>query len=560
MSAAQSICVVGSGPVGLATALRLADRGLDVTVLDGGSPGIKSPGAEFNRGKVVSAASAPDVSDPTLLSDGTLYVSPEYLARTRRRGASGSGWQWGVAARNDSPQCIRLAAGSEQDFEARPSFDIPSWVTPAREVTSKYADALNFFGLDGHTFDLADYCDDRSPIELNDPRLSQKLFHFGQANMIREVRLAELHRHPQVRMLHGQHLTGFSTEAGGSRVTKLSVSDLDGNLTTVTADHFVFALGGIENSRQLLLAAQDGVIEDRHDVFGRWFMDHPHFRFGFLTPTGPASEFSWYDFQNVGGASILRGHELNSAEAAEADILRFSIDLVGRHPLDATKAGHGLATAFDGWRARSPRQLVQAGRTLARSPLTAARLANDLRSGPVYNTAVGGWSEPKTRYEIGTLGVEAMFEQRPSPDNRVRLGNNLDRFGRRLPDLQWSWSQTEIDSIQQAADLVEQSLSDTGVGTYTPLQDLGQGKIPRAGSGAHHLGGTRQSLSPEDGVVDGNNRVHGVDNLTMVGSSVFATSVGYANPTLTAIADGIRVADHLAGVSVAAVPTGNTRR
>jgi len=45
--------------------------------------------------------------------------------------------------------------------------------------------------------------------------------------------------------------------------------------------------------------------------------------------------------------------------------------------------------------------------------------------------------------------------------------------------------------------------------------------------------------------VDGQLRVHGLDNLYIASSSVFCTS-GEANPTLLAVALGLRLADHLA--------------
>jgi choline dehydrogenase-like flavoprotein len=49
---------------------------------------------------------------------------------------------------------------------------------------------------------------------------------------------------------------------------------------------------------------------------------------------------------------------------------------------------------------------------------------------------------------------------------------------------------------------------------------------------------------PTQGVVDRNCRVHAIDNLYVIGSSVFPTS-GAANPTLTIVALTLRLADHL---------------
>jgi len=63
-------------------------------------------------------------------------------------------------------------------------------------------------------------------------------------------------------------------------------------------------------------------------------------------------------------------------------------------------------------------------------------------------------------------------------------------------------------------------------------------------SRAHHLGTTRMSDNPLNGVVDSNCKVYGVSNLYVAGSSVFPTG-GHANPTLTLIALTLRLADHL---------------
>ena len=72
--------------------------------------------------------------------------------------------------------------------------------------------------------------------------------------------------------------------------------------------------------------------------------------------------------------------------------------------------------------------------------------------------------------------------------------------------------------------------------------------IPGNGS-YHHVGTTRMSTDPRTGVVDPSCRVHGMHNLFIAGSSVFPTE-GFANPTLTIIALGLRLADHLKSLHV----------
>ena len=49
---------------------------------------------------------------------------------------------------------------------------------------------------------------------------------------------------------------------------------------------------------------------------------------------------------------------------------------------------------------------------------------------------------------------------------------------------------------------------------------------------------------PQRSVVDANCRVHGMSNLYLAGGSTFVTS-SQANPTMTIVALGLRLADHL---------------
>ena len=68
--------------------------------------------------------------------------------------------------------------------------------------------------------------------------------------------------------------------------------------------------------------------------------------------------------------------------------------------------------------------------------------------------------------------------------------------------------------------------------------------LPPDPNAHHHAGTTRMSEDPADGVVTPSCRVHGVENLYVAGASVFPTA-GFANPTLTAVALTLRLADAL---------------
>jgi choline dehydrogenase-like flavoprotein len=67
--------------------------------------------------------------------------------------------------------------------------------------------------------------------------------------------------------------------------------------------------------------------------------------------------------------------------------------------------------------------------------------------------------------------------------------------------------------------------------------------IPIAGC-AHQAGTVRFGNDPATSVLDATCKAHELDNLYVVDTSVFP-SIGAVNPALTAMANAVRVGDHL---------------
>jgi choline dehydrogenase-like flavoprotein len=68
-------------------------------------------------------------------------------------------------------------------------------------------------------------------------------------------------------------------------------------------------------------------------------------------------------------------------------------------------------------------------------------------------------------------------------------------------------------------------------------------EIPVAGC-AHQAGTARFGSDPADSVLNTDCRAHELDNLYVVDTSFFP-SIGAVNPALTAMANALRVGDHL---------------
>jgi choline dehydrogenase-like flavoprotein len=131
------------------------------------------------------------------------------------------------------------------------------------------------------------------------------------------------------------------------------------------------------------------------------------------------------------------------------------------------------------------------------------------------------------------------LEQRPDPENRVVLARRRDCFGVPRAELHWRWRAEEQAALEKLRTFLAAELETAGLGRV----EIRPGQRPDPNA-HHHSGTTRMHEDPRYGVVDGDARVHGTDNLYVTGASVFP-SAGFANPTLTIVALALRLADHL---------------
>ena len=119
----------------------------------------------------------------------------------------------------------------------------------------------------------------------------------------------------------------------------------------------------------------------------------------------------------------------------------------------------------------------------------------------------------------------------------------------RIPDpklrIDIKFSKEDEDGVIAAHKCWDEYLRRTGRGKIEYLHDdLGEAILSRSGGGFHQIGTTRMATNAQDGVVDAQLTVHGVDNLSVVSSSTFVTS-GQANSTLLIVMLAVRLAEHL---------------
>jgi choline dehydrogenase-like flavoprotein len=127
-------------------------------------------------------------------------------------------------------------------------------------------------------------------------------------------------------------------------------------------------------------------------------------------------------------------------------------------------------------------------------------------------------------------------EDLPDPENRVLV----DRDG----GIRLHYRPNNLDSHQRLTRKLRHLLEHIGCKPHLLPHNAYFGKrLPIAGTG-HQNGTVRFGRDPRSSALDTNCRAHEIDNLYVVDASFFPSSAA-VNPTLTIIANALRVGDHL---------------
>lgn len=374
----------------------------------------------------------------------------------------------------------------DHDLKPHPGFPGSGWPIPASDLHDVLAPARVILGV--APTEARPFTDsiDEIDIALSDPvRFGEKY-----ADLLANSRRLHLALDAPV----------VAIEARGGRVVSIRVRG-QGRTLDLPVETVVLAGGGIENSRLLLWSNRVSAepVVPQADTLGRYWMEHPTFDVGEAMVTGALR-----DRLRQSGALFFAPSRTALQDHA---MLNANIRLFGRRD----------AEGIDG--------LVCA----------AARISPTLLRDAARSSGCNA-------------AVSLSWEQVPSAENRVELGEEVDADGVPRPVLHWRKGPADYATAKKALELFGTSLLATGQGVVR-VNDFVRagGGFPSEGelAGYHHMGGTRMAASARDGVVDGDLRVWGMPNLYVAGSSVFPTS-GHANPTLTIVQLSLRLARHLA--------------
>ncbi|MCA1773338.1 MAG: GMC family oxidoreductase [Halomonas sp.] len=463
-SDAFDICIIGAGAAGIAMAVTLAQRGRRILICEGGDRDYSERSQDCYQGETVG--------DP--------YIP---LRDTRLRYLGGSTNHWGGI-------CRPL---DHYDFSAKIAARETAWPI-GRETLEPYYRAA------AKVLDLAPTPEDQ-PIE--DSGIKRTYFSLGSPARLKDKYADFLSESTTLACCLTANLVAFETQNG--KASSATFQNYQGDQRQVQARFFVFACGGIENSRLLLWCNQQtqGRLIPQADTLGRYWMEHPH--------------------ATVGKALIFEPAALGLDEDYNVFLSPTAQSITSR-------------------------QILNCGLRLHRmnAEVTQTLIDELAQQAPTLTGRLHAWQAQGKRVH-GAL-LRAAWEQEPRYDNRIELSDELDSLG--VPRSRLVWQQSDLDrrTIRESMLLLGEYLRDKELGRLQMAEWLADTpvKLPTDGelAGRHHMGGTRMSLKAETGIVNPDCRLFAQDNVFVAGSSVFA-SAGHANPTLTLVQLALRLCDRL---------------
>lgn len=511
------IALIGAGAIGTLMAAEMSRKGKDVLLIEGGGASLETAEQELNEA----------------LSTGHTVTG---LDNARYRLLGGSTNFWGGQIPRFSPMI----------FEPRPWLSFEGWPVGRAELDPYYDRCARLLGLP------EDFTEEEvwGRVGSEAPDFGADLHLFLTRTLINRstahIFAADIEG-KRLRTLIHAHSIGFGASEDGSHITHIALKSLSGRIASVRARQVVVACGTVEIARLLLHPFLDGRKTPWGDNpwLGRGFFDHIEAITATVELLDKAEFHRMLD--NIFIDKIKYYPRIKLTDSAQRRL--GSLDIAGRFEFRSHYAEH-----------------LKNLRIFVRS-LLSGRRPDNIGQLPAYLAAVWKVAVPLVvRYlkshrgfNPSDAGIDfaVMSEQRPIPVSAITLLDEADALGRRKIAVNWAIDGGELETIAAFTELAGAAFESKGLARFT-INPLLSARDPAFMNEVldfyHQMGGARIGASSQSGVVDSNLKVFGTDNLYVAGAAVFPVS-GFANPTYTAMAMSIRLADHLMSATATTSPS-----
>ncbi|MQA89682.1 MAG: NAD(P)-binding protein [Gemmatimonas sp.] len=299
-----------------------------------------------------------------------------------------------------------------------------------------------------------------------------------------------LREHSNLELVTNAHVQRLETSADGRTVTALVASLPDGSETRFVGDLVVVSCGALNSSLLLLRSANEAHpngLANSSDQLGRNYMRHNNMALMALSEEPNPTVFQ---------KTLVLNDWYHRGEDWEYPW--GSIQMLGKSDGEQLRGSAPQALAF------------------------LARLAPDAPLDWLAQHAVDFWLSS---------------EDLPHPDSRV----TLERDGTVRLSIE---DENNTEPLVRLRKKFESMLSHLGMHDVVHHRNVYLHKGLDVSATAHQAGTARFGHDPSSSVLDLHCKAHDLDNLYVVDSSFFV-SIGAVNPTLTIIANALRVGDHL---------------
>lgn len=411
---------------------------------------------------------------------------------------------------------------SEFDFEKKDWVNASGWPLPYNEVSQYYNDANAFMGIDTMNYgsDIFKHLNHTKP-GFDDTEIS---YHFSKwapqpdFRKMYDTRLAS-----DVTVLYNAVLT--RVEVNNGKVESVVIQNYNSGSLNIPVNILILATGTIEAARTLLL----NDIGNQSGLLGKYFMEHPCINVGEVTAPDQ------YLLQKQFNTHIRNKRKFS---------IRLSLATDVQKKLKLLNASGGIMFYY-------PDDImdpyVEVRKAIRQKRVGSAM--GIISNFNAYLLSAKAYFLHRLIYKHKAKGkLVLMLEQEPLEQSAISLGTETDRFGLKKANINWSVSRKTWDTAVYMSEKIRDEFSRLSLGKVQLHNYVSTGNKDWADHLTdvnHHMGGTRMSDNPQQGVVDTDLKVWGCDNLYVCSCSVFPT-VSHSNPTLTMLALALRLTDKLA--------------
>lgn len=527
---AFDVCIIGAGPIGLSLAMELERSNLKVLILESGG---------LRRDKSKQELSSAELLNPSVHDDLRIAVS---------RQLGGTSNLWGG-------RCQPL---NEIDFRTRPYVENSGWPISLEELWPHYKRACYYASCGAPSF----YLSAQNFVPGDDEFRWNELERFSNTPSFRRAYKKVLRQSRSIDIRLNATVVGI--ELRNMQVAEIEIARSNGVRRKISVPRLVIAAGGLETTR-LLLSMQRSYPElfgGDEGALGRYYMGHLIGEISDITFTQDEYVRA-FSFLNDGSGSYVRRRFIPSDSTQQDNNLLNIAFWPVVPPIADARHGSGILSLIYLLLAFEPLgQLLLPEairiRHVASEEETCSHLSNILGDLLGISAFVPSllWRRYFSPIRLPGLfvhnrdrkyGLSYHAEHSPNRNSRVKLGSVADSLGLSCLEIDLQFSRSDAEAVVRSHELLRQWLLRSGIGSidYRQPEDKNVAAVlDQACHGTHQLGTARMGLNRKDGVVDRNLQVFDIPNLYVASTAVMPTS-GQANPTLTGIALGVRLAKHL---------------